>query len=493
MANDVRRSSRRRRPRGVPTALVIGLIILSLAMGGLAGFAVARQTDPNREKLNQANARVQELENTLTLIGFSPDTDSPEQWAFEASAQTGAADDLAGNYGQFESDLWADDDLLSGTLNADGDPVVVAEFEGGQLLSSEVIPEYNDQLTSLILAGYSADEAAGDLLTAVLNQKAGEKIIALKAKEQGLDQLTDEDLKAIEAEAAETYKSQLDYYAAFVSEPGMSQAEIEAAAAQEGGISLESITEALKAAWPSRKLYEATVKDIQVTDEEVQSYYDDLLAEQRETFTQNTDEYEYAHIDGELIVYNPEGYRAVRSLLIPFEDQETADQAAELLEQIEGLNPEQDLEKIQKLQAQLDPLFAPLEARAQEIIARLRDGASFTSLLDEYGGDEAMKTEPLHSEGYYISDDSFLFSMEFIEGSMLVEQVGDVSSPLRSAAGVHLVEYTADIVPGDVPLSSVMERARAGALKEKQDAYYQQQTAELLEAANVKFYPERLQ
>ena len=113
--------------------------------------------------------------------------------------------------------------------------------------------------------------------------------------------------------------------------------------------------------------------------------------------------------------------------------------------------------------------------------------------MDQYGDDEAMKTEPVRTQGYYISEDSFLFSTEFIEGSMLLEQPGEVSSPLRSSAGIHLAEYVGDVPAGDVPLDKVYEQIKAEALESKRDEYYQQETAAMLEAANVKYYPERLQ
>ena len=75
---------------------------------------------------------------------------------------------------------------------------------------------------------------------------------------------------------------------------------------------------------------------------------------------------------------------------------------------------------------------------------------------------------------------------------MLLEQPGQVSAPLRSMFGLHLVEYIGDVPAGDVPLADVADAMREGALKEKQDDYYAEQRQALLDAANVKYYPERL-
>ena len=112
--------------------------------------------------------------------------------------------------------------------------------------------------------------------------------------------------------------------------------------------------------------------------------------------------------------------------------------------------------------------------------------------MDEYGCDPELKDEPMRSEGYYINDTSYVNSIEYVEGSMMLEQPGQVSSPLRSTFGVHLVEYIDDVAPGEMPLDEIRDAVSADTLKEKQAEYYDQQREALLEAAQVKYYPERL-
>ena len=152
--------------------------------------------------------------------------------------------------------------------------MVVAEFDGGQLMSDEVIPAYNDQLTTAIFAGHSADEVAESTLNAVMEQLAGDKIIAAQAKELGLTELSDADLEQINAQAAANYERQINDYLAFTGE-----GDRDAAVQQltENGITLESITDQLKQNWWSQKFYDYTVKDVTVTDEDVQARYDALL------------------------------------------------------------------------------------------------------------------------------------------------------------------------------------------------------------------------
>ena len=500
MANRSKQGKRSRRRRGVPTALVILLLVIAIIMGGLAGFAVARRTAPADSRLQQANERIIELENTLNLIGFPMDGD-PNEWVFDDSAASSSTSDLAGTSEEDadgESELWTDDsELLTGQLSDDGDPVVVAEFNGGQLLSTEVIPEFNDQLSAQIFAGYNADEVSGSVLQSVLSTKVGDKLVALKARELGLDALTEEDLKSIEAQADATYKEKIEYYAAFVSTEGKTQDEINAAAEaymkQTDGVTRESIVEALKQALPMEKYREYVTRDVTVTDAEVRTYYEEQLTEQKANYEQYPEEYEYAHTDGRTILYNPEGYRAVRNLLLPFEDDAQAAQAADLLGQISKLDAEKDVEEIRALEKQLDPLYKPLEEKAAEIAEKLKGGESFLSLMDQYGKDELMQSEPLRTAGYYVSEHTYLFSTEFVQGCMILDRPGQVSTTLRSASGLHLAEYVGDVTPGEVAFEDAKDALQAEALAARKDAFYEQHLTELLDAADVKYYPEKLQ
>ena len=481
---------RRRRQNGVSLMLAIVLIIIALLMGGLAGYAVAKRTNPYLHELQATKDRVTELENTLTLIGYPVDEDvDPDQWLYDSNLEENALAELDGDTwdDDLDEDVWSDESLLDGTLPEDGESVVVAEFDGGQLMSDEVIPAYNDQLTTAIFAGHSADEVAESTLNAVMEQLAGDKIIAAQAKELGLTELSDADLEQINAQAAANYERQINDYLAFTGE-----GDRDAAVQQltENGITLESITEQLKQNWWSQKFYDHTVKDVTVTDEEIQARYDALLAEQKADFDATPENFEYAHLAGAAIVYRPADYRAVRDILIAFDSDADADRAAELMGRLDLIDG--DEQALAEARAELDALFAPLEKKAEEVQQKLADGAAFADLMDEYGTSEALKDEPLRSEGFYITDASYVNSVEFVEGSMVLEQPGQVSAPLRSEYGLHLVEYVADLTPGEVPLEEVRDAVAADALKQKQAEYYDQQRKQLLETANVKYYPERL-
>ena len=50
-----------------------------------------------------------------------------------------------------------------------------------------------------------------------------------------------------------------------------------------------------------------------------------------------------------------------------------------------------------------------------------------------------------------------------------------------------------DVAPGEVALEDVYDAIKAETLENKRDQYYENQKNALLDAANVRYYPERLQ
>ena len=484
------RRPRRRRRQGVSVMLTIVMLIIALLMGGMAGFVIARRTDPSVHALQAANDRITELENTLTLIGFDEGTDNPSAWISDADAPGDGLDGLTEPAAEPDADdLWSDDGLLSGMLVDSGEPVVVAEYDGGQLLSSEFIPEYNDALTDAVFSGQSAQQTGEELMLSVMSDMIGDRLAAAKAEELGLNAPGADDLAAISAQAAEIFDARLADYLALNQDEEASPEEARAAAekamAADAGVTLESITEGLKQSWWKQKYYEYVVRNVTVTDEEVKTRYAELLASQKASFSAEPEACEYEHNEGNVVVYRPQIYRAVRDVLIPFTDQERS-AALALMNQVEmGVTDDAWRE-------QVDALYAPLEARAAQAQEKLAAGADFESLMVEYGCSDFFRTNPLRSEGLYISDDTYVISQEFVEAAMLLESPGQVSSPVRSYSGVHLVQYIGDAAAGEVPLADVEAAVQADALKRKQGIYYDQQRQAMLEAANVKYYPERL-
>ena len=76
---------------------------------------------------------------------------------------------------------------------------------------------------------------------------------------------------------------------------------------------------------------------------------------------------------------------------------------------------------------------------------------------------------------------------------MMLENVGDISVPVHTVSGVHIIKYVGDVTPGEVPLDSIRSILEAEVLAEKQELSYVEQEAQWIAAADVKYYPEKLQ
>ena len=498
---------KRRRGSSVPTSLVIVLLILALVMGGLGGFALARGTDPARKELAQLRERSTNMENILTSIGFTVGEDDPDTWVMndgelsEEDALAAISSDGEGGEAESESgdvaDLFNDDAVLSGALSEDQDTVVVAEFAGGNVTSDEVIPVYNEEITNMILQGEDAEEVAGSVLQDVITQAVGQKLMLKEAREMGLDKLTDADNAEIEASAQAEYDNNLSFAKDVVADDDMSEEEITAAAEaylkEESGITLESLIQDARKNWLEEKYRQAVLTDISVSDEEIQAHYAELLEQQKADFDEVPDNFFYSHLYGAVVVYNPDGFRAVRDILIPFDSAEDGDLAEDLMEEMAALDINTQADEYNEAKEQLDALYAPLEEIANEALEKLNGGASFADLMDEYGCSEELASEPLRSQGYYINSESVLISSEYVEGSMMLETAGEISTPLRSGQGLHLVQYLGEVAPGEVPLDDVKQAVSAEVLSEKEEEAYVEHMNELIDKANVKYYTDRLQ
>lgn len=489
---------RRKRARGVPTALVAVLLVLALFFGGLFGFIIANKTNSYADKLAEAQARIASLENYLTMIGFSEGESDPENWVFDDSGEVDEFGDLSGaEYEDGTEALWGEEELLDGMLTLEGDPVVVAEFKGGQIMSDEVIEPYNEALATQMFSLSDAQAASSDVLNEVLQTLVADKVLYSRASELGLTELTAADLTAIEADARQYYDEQKEFYAPSVDTSGMSPEEADAAIdaymANEVGVTVEGMIEEQKADYWIQKLYDHVGKNVTVTNEDVQAAYNEMLAAQKELFTAYPEEYEYAIMSGETIVYNLENYRRVKHVMLAFETNEEAVQAENLMDQISMLDPETQMAEIQALQEQLDALYTDLEAKAQTVIDELNAGADFEAMIEKYGMDEGMNYEPAKTEGYYVSNDSIQWSADFIEGCMMLESVGQISTPVRSVGGVHIIKYIGDVTPGDVNYGKVSGSIQEEVLAEKQELAYEARVSAWLTEAAPTFYPERLQ
>lgn len=404
-------------------------------------------------------------------------------------------------------------DTVLATLN--GQPITWGEVElGYSSLESNYGSQYDMTLQENI-----------DLFRAVaLENTIVEILLDQKAKELGLDQLTEEELAAVNAESDEYWTSLIDEYIAyFYADLTEESTEEEKAAAKDAAIKYYSdngYTSDLmreEAAYYAvlTKVQNYMVQDAVVTDEEVELAYQELLAADKELYQNDIAAYidhnaqvdymaMYAMMYGsasdmEYAWYHPVGFRSVKHILLPVDttlmetytslqasleeqlDISTAEPTTEETATDETAS-ETPTEPVTEEQVNLAKaaILDSLASVIDEINQKIADGADFDELIATYGvnadgtaSDPGMTSEPYKTSGYEVASASTNYVPEFVQASFSVDNIGDVSAPYLSDYGVHIVKYIADVPEGPIAMTDEQREAkRVALLASKQNELY---------------------
>lgn len=488
------RKKKRRRAKIALSATAV-LLVFALLFGMVAGYAVGRNVGAQRlrdaqEQIDALTQALQDAAGVPVYSDFNEALTGENQSALEDLSGQGFADDGV-------SDLAGEDALLSQMLEGGAqESVVVAEYAGGSIMSDEAAQLYEEELANLVFAGYSEAEVSSALLEHVLQELVSERVLEEKAKELGLYDLTEEDQAAIDAQAENEYAGQLAFYRAFVNAEGMSEAEASGAVKsyleQNEGVTLEGLRAEIAQNWWMQKIYDEITRGVAVDETQIRSTYESLLEEQKASFEANADEYEFAQANGETIVYNLSGYRAVRMLMFALNDVDALENVSALNEEIAALDSVKDAEEIERCRAELNEIYADAEKKAQEALEQLQAGADFDAKLDA-GDDAGMYDAALRKTGYYVSENSTLWPKAMIEAAMALENAGDYSGVVRLEDGVCILQYVGEVPAGDVALEDVRSALEETAVQTEKNAVYAAQIEEWLEEAQARYYPERMQ
>ena len=356
--------------------------------------------------------------------------------------------------------------------------------------------------------------------------------LTAKAKELGLDQLTDEELESVKAAA----EDELDFnknYAELLNQSaleGKSEEEIAKFVEDllaENNINIDTLTEAAKKNEIDKKLKAYAVKDIAVSDEEIQADYDSKVAADKETYAEKAGSWASAANSGSSLYYTPAGIRRVKQILVKFkaEDQtaissaktaqteansalSTAQAKVDSLQSIldaEGITEEdkakteesltaakQELDEADKavqaaakaLEDATDKAFANIDEDTDAILAQLAEGADWQKLMDEKNEDPGMKN---NEKGYAVAADMTGFDPAFVEAAMALAKPGDYSGKVKgNDYGYYIIRYEGDEAEGPVALDDVKESISSALLSTKQDEAYTAAKAQWVEEAGIK-------
>ena len=201
---------------------------------------------------------------------------------------------------------------------------------------------------------------------------------------------------------------------------------------------------------------------VNVTDEDVQNHYNELLAQQQEAYAADAAQY---YTDYQAYISNgdqqplvaPEGYRLVKHILIKFAE--------------EGEDKDVD-------------------AIVAEVQAKIDAGEDFDELMKEYTEDVDANSEPNNPDGYLISTETMdKYDEGFSAAAMALINVGDVTAPIESAYGYHFIQYTSDVSTTPLSLDEVKDAMKETMINDAKSAIDTELTEQwLAETKIVKYY-----
>ena len=353
--------------------------------------------------------------------------------------------------------------------------------------------------------------------------------LTAKAAELGFDQLTDEELEAVKAKAQESYDNMVNTAKQYVEgKDEMDEAALTEAAvkmAEDAGYTLENLTESATKDAVSAKLKEYAVKDVTVTDEEIQAEYDSKVESNKETYAENAASWAAAANNGyTTLYYTPAGVRRVKQILVKFTEEDqtaikdantklsdanTARSAAQ--DKVDAVQKTLDTEGItdeEKTEADLaaakqeldeadkallaanqavtdatDKAFANIDEKADAVVAKLAEGGDWQKLTDEYNEDTGMKD---NEKGYAVAAGMSGFDAAFVDAAMALEKIGDVSPKTKGQYGYYIIRYESDEAEGPVALETLKETISSSLLNTKQNDTYKATLAQWVEEAGIK-------
>lgn len=184
---------------------------------------------------------------------------------------------------------------------------------------------YYEYVYSMYGMTFTADETVLESVgQEALDSMVKEEVIKQKAAALGLDTFTEEELAEMESEANETMDMQRWYYqmmyypsddpeAATVSEAVNARLEAD-------GYTTETVLESEKSERIHDRVREEAIKDVVVTDEEIQAEFDAKVEAQKATYDATPTQYASDVSNKADIYYVPEGYRSIKHVLIAIDE-----------------------------------------------------------------------------------------------------------------------------------------------------------------------------
>ena len=341
--------------------------------------------------------------------------------------------------------------------------VVICKVGNTEILRSEYESVFNAYYQN---AQYQYDMTNADNLKAlqdiVFDTLVRAEVIYQQALAQGYALTADEEQQLIK-DAQAQYDSVFSYYQSQAKDEGAEDVDAKAkelfkAALKDKGFTekslLENIQRDMRKTAVAKQLEAAVKSEITFTEQDAQARFTQDVAADRKTYTDTPAAFADAQgafesNGGVPPLYVPEGYMRVKHILV-------AD-----------------------------------EATANQLVERINAGEDFDKLMAEFGTDPGMQSEPNKSLGYLMNKDTN-FVPEFKEAALKLMNVGDITAPVKTDYGYHIIKLVSKLTSGERSFSDVKDAYVEGMLAKLQTEHFRDKVTEWMNAASITKYEDRI-
>lgn len=362
-------------------------------------------------------------------------------------------------------------------LSINGEPIMTGE-------ASALYQTYYQQYQSYGM-DFSDEANQQALMNLVVNTLLQEKMIRQKAAELGLDVFTEEEEAAMQETAQSTYDQMFNVYLQYLGDDTKTDEENRQAIAEQlagSNYTVENLVQSAKNTEIFNRVYDYATEGVDIPDAAVETAYNEGVEEAKAKYAQDLTAFGTDRDSGATIYYTPAGYRTVKHILVTFDQ---AAELKELREKLAGL-AETDADYA-PTQAQIDEMMQGIQPKLDEIQQKIADGEDFQALIDQYGEDGGMKSGTTAETGYYLCEGNATYVPEFTAGGMALEKVGDVSEPVLTDYGFHIIRYNSDIPEAVTPFEDIQEDLKTQLLNEALNAAYSNKMNEWAQEAVIEF------
>lgn len=327
--------------------------------------------------------------------------------------------------------------------------------------------------------------AVEELISSMIDNK----VIEITAKEQGCYDFSFEDRKEIDEEIENALDTYVTMYVNDLKEDPanaeLSDDELRATAFENldtflnekgYGFVKQDIINDYEASKAQEILFEKTTASVTAPEDEIKLKYDLLVENAKSGYETGYSSFENDAASTDTIYYVPDDVRMGQHILIKIPD-EFADEIQEL----------QNAGETELAEVKYEEALRSISAAAYEAYDRAVAGEDFKMLIEELGEDPGMTT----NEYYTVMYPSQNYVPEFAEGLFALENVGDISEPIATAFGYHIIKYYGDMESGPVPYDELHDLLYDSLMEEKQNTFFTEQIAIWREGINVKTYYNR--